>query len=97
MLVTALNDAGVPSGRINTVPEALAHPQVAARGQVRALERSDGSSVRFVGFPAQLSASPASYRAAPPRAGEDGHDVLADVLGLNADEIVELRASGAIG
>lgn len=96
-LVEALNDAGVPSGRVNTVPQALAHPQIAARELVGSLERHDGSEVRFVGFPAKLSGSPATYRAAPPRVGEDGADVLGDVLGLDEAEIARLRTSGVIG
>ena len=96
-LVAGLNDAGVPSGRVNTVPQALAHPQIEARGLVGSLARRDGSDVRFVGFPAKLSRSPATYRAAPPRAGEDGADVLGDVLGLDEDEIARLRTSGVVG
>ena len=96
-LVDACNDAGVPSGRVNTVPQALAHPQVDARGLVGSLERKDGSDVRFVGFPAKLSATPATYRAAPPRAGEDGADILNDVLGLADAEIARLRQSGVVG
>lgn len=96
-LVGALNDAGVPSGRINTVPEILADPQVAAREQVRSIQRSDGTDVRFVGFPAKLSGSPAQYRTAPPRAGEDGDAILADLLTLDAAEIARLRAAGTIG
>ncbi len=95
-LVTALNDAGVPSGRVNTVPEALASPQVEARGQVGTIARSDGSEVRFVGFPAKLSATPARYRAAPPRVGEDTRAVLEEVLGFDNDEIERLLNSGAV-
>ncbi|ANY20837.1 Succinyl-CoA:(R)-benzylsuccinate CoA-transferase subunit BbsF [Tsuneonella dongtanensis] len=95
-LVTALNDAGVPSGRVNTVPEALAHPQVAARGLVGSLERADGSEVGFVGFPALLSRTPATYRAAPPRAGENGDDVLHDVLGITESEVASLREAGVV-
>lgn len=96
-LVVALNDAGVPSGRVNTVPEALTHPQVAARELVGELHRRDGSAVRFVGFPAKLSETPASYRAAPPRVGEDGDDVLRDVLDLSGADLARLRGSGALG
>ncbi|GGD87531.1 CoA transferase [Tsuneonella deserti] len=96
-LVAALNEAGVPSGRANTVPEALADPQVVARGMVNSIARRDGSEVRFLGFPAQLSATPASYRRAPPRAGEDTREVLRDVIGLAEDEIDRLITSGAIG
>ncbi|MGN3973069.1 CaiB/BaiF CoA transferase family protein [Tsuneonella sp. SYSU-LHT278] len=95
-LVNALNDAGVPSGRVNTVPEALEHPQVQARELVGALQRHDGSEVRFVGFPAKLSSTPPSYRAAPPRAGEDSDAVLRDVLEIDPAEIARLREAGAV-
>ena len=95
-LVAALNETGVPSGRVNTVPEALSSPQVEARGQVRSIERRDGSEVKFVGFPAQLSATPATYRAAPPRAGEDTREVLGAVLGLFGDDIERFIDMGVI-
>jgi formyl-CoA transferase len=95
-LVAALNESGVPSGRANTVPEALADPQVEARGMVRSIERRDGSEVRFLGFPAQLSATPASYRRAPPRAGEDTREVLGAVLGLGTGEIERFIDSGVV-
>ena len=95
-LVGELNQAGVPSGRANTVPEALADPQVEARGLIRSIDRSDGSEVRFVGFPAQLSATPASYRRAPPTTGEDTRAVLGDVLGLFGDEIERFIDSGVV-
>ncbi len=95
-LVAALNEAGVPSGRVNTVPEVLAHPQIRARELVGSLERSDGSEVRFLGFPAKLSGTPATYRAAPPRAGEDGAEVLQDILSLDDAAIARLRKIGAI-
>ena len=95
-LVAALNEAGVPSGRVNTVPEALSSPQVASRGQIGTMQRRDGTEVRFVGFPGKLSATPATYRTAPPRAGEDTRDVLSSVLGLFGDEIERLIDSGAV-
>jgi len=43
-----------------------------------------------------LSASPAPT-SPPPRAGEHTTEVLAEVLGLRADEVETLRAQGAIG
>jgi crotonobetainyl-CoA:carnitine CoA-transferase CaiB-like acyl-CoA transferase len=96
-LVAALNDAGVPGGRVNTVPEALGHPQIAARELVGSIERHNGTAVRFVGYPAKLSATPATYRSAPPRAGEDADAVLQSVLDLDDAEIARLRDVGAIG
>ncbi|MGX7952719.1 CaiB/BaiF CoA transferase family protein [Tsuneonella sp. HG249] len=95
-LVAALNEAGVPSGRVNTVPQALAHPQVEARELVGELHRRDGTPVRFVGFPAKLEETPATYRTAPPRTGEDTAAVLREVLGMDGDEIARLTVAGAI-
>jgi crotonobetainyl-CoA:carnitine CoA-transferase CaiB-like acyl-CoA transferase len=95
-LIAALTAAKLPGGRINTIPQALAQPQVAARGLVHEIARDDGTPVWFVGFPAKLSASPASYRRAPPRSGADTHAVLHELLGLGETEIAALRTSGVI-
>ncbi len=95
-LIAAMEAARLPGGRINTVPEALALPQIAARGLVHEIERNDGTSVRFLGFPGQFSRSPATYRCAPPRSAEDTRAVLGEKLGLSADELDRLQASGVI-
>jgi crotonobetainyl-CoA:carnitine CoA-transferase CaiB-like acyl-CoA transferase len=91
-LIAALDAAKLPGGRIHTIPQALAQPQVEAREMVREIERSDGTAVRFLGFPAKLSASPATYRHAPPRAGEDTRAVLAEMLDLSDEEVDGLIA-----
>lgn len=95
-LIAALTAAKLPGGRINTIPQALAQPQVAARELVQEIARDDGTQVRFIGFPAKLSASPASYRRAPPRTGADTHAVLREVLGLTDAEIEALLTGGVI-
>ena len=95
-LVEALNAAKVPSGKINSVPEALEHPQIAARGLVNTIAREDGSKIGFLGFPAHMSATPASYRQAPPKSGQDARSVLAEA-GLSEAEIAALMESGAVG
>lgn len=95
-LIAAMEKAKLPGGRINTVPEALALPQVEARGMVREITRDDGTPVRFLGFPSQFSETPATYRHAPPRSGEDTVHVLAEKLGLGEDEIARLLATGVI-
>lgn len=95
-LIAAMEAAKLPGGRINTVPQALAHPQVEARGMVHEIARSDGTPVRFVGFPGKFSASPVNYRAAPPRSGENTREVLGEKLGLSDDALDQLQASGVI-
>ena len=60
------------------------------------MERSDGTPVKVLGFPGKLSRTPASYRKAPPRCGEDTAAVLRATLGLGDEEIDRLRAAGVI-
>lgn len=81
---------------MNTVPEILADPQVAARGLVQDMYRRDGTCVKLLGFPAQLSVTPATCRSAPPRMGEDTESVLREQLGLDDAEIERLRRSGVV-
>ncbi|WP_346766724.1 CaiB/BaiF CoA-transferase family protein [Novosphingobium sp. ERW19] len=95
-LIAAMEAAKLPGGKVNEIPEILDHPQIAARGLVRGMARSDGTPVKVLGFPAQLSASPATYRHAPPRSGEDTAAVLGERLGLDRTEIDRLVAAGVI-
>ncbi|MGE8134363.1 CaiB/BaiF CoA transferase family protein [Novosphingobium subterraneum] len=95
-LIAAMEAAGLPGGKVNEIPEVLEHPQIEARGLVHEMARSDGTPIKVLGFPAQLSASPATYRHAPPRSGEDTVAVLSERLGLGKDEIERLLAAGVI-
>ena len=95
-LIAALEAAKLPGGRINSIPEALAQPQIAARGMVHEIAREDGTSVSFLGFPAKLSASPATYRHAPPRSAQDTRAVLAEKLGMSDAELDGLVAHGIV-
>ena len=95
-LLAALEAAKLPCGKINTIPEALVQPQTVARELVQEIARDDGTPVRFVGFPAKLSASPATYRLAPPRSGQNTRAVLGEVLGLSDEQIDALAEAGVL-
>jgi crotonobetainyl-CoA:carnitine CoA-transferase CaiB-like acyl-CoA transferase len=95
-LLAAMERAGVPGGPINGIDQVLQDPQVIARGMLQVMRRDDGTPVTVLGFPGQLSRSPATYRLAPPRLGQDTRAVLAEALGLGAEEIETLRAAGVI-
>ena len=95
-LIAALDAAKLPGGKVNTIPEALAHPQIAARGLVHELARDDGTPVKVVGFPGQFSRTPATYRKAPPRSAQDTAQVLSSELGLDADAIARLVEAGVV-
>jgi crotonobetainyl-CoA:carnitine CoA-transferase CaiB-like acyl-CoA transferase len=95
-LLAAMEKAGVPGGPINSVDQVLEDPQIVAREMLRVMRRDDGTDVQVIAFPARLSHSPASYRLAPPRLGQDTRAVLAAELGLAADEIDRLLAAGVV-
>jgi crotonobetainyl-CoA:carnitine CoA-transferase CaiB-like acyl-CoA transferase len=95
-LLAAMEKAGVPGGPINSVDQVLEDPQIVAREMLRVMRRDDGTDVQVIAFPARLSRSPASYRLAPPRLGQDTREVLAAELGLSAAEIDRLLVAGVV-
>ena len=95
-LVAAMEAAKLPAGKVQSVPEIIGDPHVVERASVRTMHREDGTPLRVVGFPAKLSATPARYDHAPPRAGADTRDALSEALGLSADALDVLAAAGVI-
>ena len=85
----ALSAAGCPCARYLTVAESVARPQVAARGAV--VEVEDGAGTFLVpNAPFQFADSDVGARPWVPDLGQHTSEVLADVLGLSADEIAEI-------
>ena len=89
-----LADARVPAGRINTVDQALSHPQVIARGMTAELEHVSAGTMQTIGCPIKLSSAPASLRAAPPAHGQHTTTVLS-AMGVDEDRLAKMRARGA--
>ena len=88
-----LSDAAVPVGPINTVDQALAHPQVLARDMIAQVGHPTAGTIRLVSSPIKLSATPSAVRSAPPTHGQHTADVLGD-LGVDANRLTELRKRG---
>lgn len=87
----------IPVGAINNLAQAVAHPQVKARGSLVEFNHPQAGKVRVVGTPVRLSKTPAAMCTPAPTRGQHTAEVLRDVLGMNADEIAALDAAGAIG
>ncbi|MGH3450085.1 MAG: CaiB/BaiF CoA transferase family protein, partial [Haloechinothrix sp.] len=90
-----LSEARVPAGPINTVDDALEHPQVRARGMVSEISHATAGRVRTVCSPIRLSASPPQVRSAPPTHGEHTAEVLSS-LGVGEQRFAELRQRGVV-
>jgi formyl-CoA transferase len=91
-----LNAIGVPAGPVLTVPEVLAHPQVAGRGFLGRFADVPGvgRDLELARVGATIDGVRPSVDAAPPELGADTEAVLAE-LGFGADEIAGMRAEGA--
>jgi crotonobetainyl-CoA:carnitine CoA-transferase CaiB-like acyl-CoA transferase len=94
---TLLLAQGIPMGAINSIAEVVGHPQVVARQALVEMDHPRAGKVRMVGAPVRLSETPGSVRTPAPMLGEHTDLVLRELLGLGADEIAALRATGAIG
>jgi crotonobetainyl-CoA:carnitine CoA-transferase CaiB-like acyl-CoA transferase len=94
---TLLVGAGIPMGAINNLAEAVAHPQVAARGALVEVEHPAAGRVKMVGPPIRLSETPGDVRRPSPTLGQHTEEILAEVLGLDGAGIAALRQAGATG
>jgi crotonobetainyl-CoA:carnitine CoA-transferase CaiB-like acyl-CoA transferase len=91
--VEAFDAAGVPSGPVHSIGQALEHPQVAARGMIVETAHRDAGRTRALGFPIRLSETPARVTRPAPALGEHTRVVLAEA-GYAEEEIDALIAEG---
>lgn len=94
--ISALEEAGVPCGPINTLDQVFADPHVRARGAVQTAQRTDGVEVPLVADPIRMSRTPPSVRLAPPLLGQDTDTALREVAGASSLELADWRKRGLI-
>ncbi len=90
-----LKPAGVACSAIHTLDQALAHPQVAARGILVESQHPVLGEVRSVGLPVRFGRQTRQARRPAPLLGEHSRAVLAE-SGFSAEEITALLAQGII-
>ncbi len=96
-LLELLDANGVPAGRIFTAPDMLTDPQYLARGMVQRVMSTQGWDVPMTGVVPRFAETPGSIRQPGPRLGEHTDEVLAELLGLDCTQLVELRTAGVTG
>ncbi len=91
-----LTAAGVPSGPVNSVIDALSDPHTAARDMLVTTEHPHFGAVTQVASAVRVGTEPTVYRRAP-RRNEHASEVMREVLGYSGDRLTELREGGAFG
>jgi len=94
--VAALEAQKIGCGPINTLAEVFADPHVQARGMTLEMAHGSGATVKVIANPVKLSATPPTYRSAPPVLGEHTEEVLSGLLGMGAEEIAALRGKAIL-
>ena len=91
-----LNKIGIPAAPIQSIPEALAAPQIEARAMVQTIDHPSIGKLKLIGPVAKHNRTPPSIRRPPPTLGQHTAQILTEHLGYTPEEIDELVSSGAV-
>jgi len=85
------DQAGIPSGPINTVDKVVANEQVIARDMILEVEHPTAGTTRIPGIPIKLSRTPGEIRMPAPILSADTEKLLCQYLGITPEQVAELR------
>lgn len=84
--VQSLNDAGVPCGVVQNLPEAFCDPQTVHRQMVISVDHPGHGLIRTLGFPIKLSKTPCVVRFPAPEKGAHLAQIVSEWDVASADE-----------
>ena len=91
-----LQAAGVPAHAVQNSAEAVLDPQLQHRGHFVTLEHDTVGTTTVEGSRFRLSRTPAQIGRAAPSFGRDNFHVLTELLGYDAERVVELAAAAIL-
>ena len=94
--VEELSQLGIPCGPVNTIAQAAEDPQVEARQMLIEVPHPHLGKVMVVNSPLRLSRTPGRAKGPEPDLGEHTAEVLRGLLGLDQEELHELRDQGVV-
>ena len=88
----------VPCGPVNTIKDVFDDPQIQHREMEISMAHplSGKGDVSLIGSPVKMSATPVSYRHAPPTLGQHTNEILSEMLGMDEEVCRELAQKGVV-
>ncbi len=90
-LYERLTKAGIPCGPINNIEMITKDEQVASREMIVDVDHPVAGKTSIPGIPIKMSKTMGSIRKAAPLLGENTDEILAELLGYDADKISKLK------
>ena len=94
-VVTHLQKAKVPVGKVYTARDIAQDPHYLERGMLLSQPTRDGHTVLVPGVVPKLLGTPGSVRCSAPKLGDDTQAILQE-LGMNEDTVARLRNAGVV-
>lgn len=94
--VATLDKIAVPCGPVNTLDQVFNHPQIQHREMVKQVPDKDGTLIKTVASPINLSDTPLQYKHASPNIGEHSHQILTQFLQYDTNKVAELFKGGVV-
>lgn len=94
--VAYLNERGVACGPIYNLAQVFSDPQILHEEMLVERPHPALGTVKLIGIPIKLSATPGQIRRTPPLLGEHTDEVLREA-GYSAAEVARLRTEGVVG
>jgi crotonobetainyl-CoA:carnitine CoA-transferase CaiB-like acyl-CoA transferase len=90
-----MDAVGVPCSPVNSLDTVLSLPQVLHREMVVPVDHPTVPELRLPGIPIKLSETHGTVRLPPPLLGQHTDEILGEI-GLNVDDVAQLRNAGVI-
>ena len=94
-ILTAMDAAAVPAGRVYTVADIVADPHYRSRDMIEQHRLPDGEAIELPGIVPKLSETPGRTEWIGPPLGAHTAEVLASI-GIDATELKKLRSAGVV-
>ena len=95
--IDVLEKVAVPCGPVNTLDQAINHPQIQHREMIKQIPDSDGQPIDTIASPIIMSDTPLQYRHGSPNLGQNSENILAETLGYSPQTIKKLFTEHIVG